>query len=105
MAEVTHAICTKNPVPVGPHCWHILWRPSPYQAGQQDSQGRRCCWCGEEGPLMTSYAPPLPHGPHAPAELVTWAVGAAAGIGPGYRIVPAGGIPLPDPPPAKNSCK
>jgi hypothetical protein len=68
MAKVTYPVCTKNPVPVGPHCWHTVWRASTYQAGQHDSEGKRCCWCGADAPLTITYALPIPHGPHAPAS-------------------------------------
>ena len=66
MAEPTFPKCPDRPD--GPHCWHTIFVASSYQPGQFNSDGMRCCWCGERRPLTIGYQPPIPHGPHKPAD-------------------------------------
>lgn len=66
MADTSPPLCPGRTGTDATHCWHTIWTPSPMQAGQYDGNQMKCCWCGEQRPLMTSYTPPKPHGEHAP---------------------------------------
>jgi hypothetical protein len=70
MAEISPLRCpaTKE----SPCCWHVVWKPSAFQAGQYDGCEQRCCWCCDTRPLTATYEPPKPHGPHMPNNPTSW---------------------------------